>query len=226
MKKGVLRTVLTLLLVAAFMAALYFLVGRPMIKLVGDPEKLDQFVKSKGALGLIIFGLFVFVQTMSTCIPGLPFYLASGYLLGGFKGALLCDAFATLGNTAAFLLGKKFGRSFLCYLFPEDKLRHVEEIVEKGNPKLIHVLFMLFPLPKDTYAWLGYYSEESVIMWIIITFIARFPHIFIYTYGGEKLLSNQYGILIAGGVFAVVLYAVVLVILKKMKKKSNTEKQE
>ena len=221
MKKGVLRTVLTLLLVAAFLAALYFLVGRPMISLVGDPEKLDEFVREKGTLGLIIFGLFVFVQTMSTCIPGLPFYLASGYLLGGFKGALLCDFFATLGNTAAFLLGKKFGRSFLCYLFPEDKLRKVEEIVEKGNPKLIHIMFMLFPLPKDTYAWLGYYSEETLPMWLVITFIARFPHIFLYTFGGEKLMSNSYGILIAGGVFAVILYAVVLVILKKLKKKNT-----
>ncbi|MCR5558523.1 MAG: hypothetical protein K6F75_13315 [Butyrivibrio sp.] len=221
MKKGILRTVLTLLLVAAFLAALYFLVGRPMISLVGDPEKLDEFVREKGTLGLIIFGIFVFVQTMSTCIPGLPFYLASGYLLGGFKGALLCDFFATIGNTAAFLLGKKFGRSFLCYLFPEDKLRKVEEIVEKGNPKLIHIMFMLFPLPKDTYAWLGYYSEETLPMWLVITFIARFPHIFLYTFGGEKLMSNSYGILIAGGVFAVILYAVVLVILKKLKKKNS-----
>ncbi|MBQ7615915.1 MAG: TVP38/TMEM64 family protein [Butyrivibrio sp.] len=217
MKKGVLRTVLTLLLVSAFLMALYFLIGRPMINLVGDPQKLDEFVQSKGVLGHIIFGLFVMIQTMSTCIPGLPFYLASGYLLGGFKGALLCDLFATLGNTAAFLFGKKYGRSFLCYLFPEDKLRNVEEIIEKGNPKLIHILFMLFPLPKDTYAWLGYYSGESLPVWIIITFIARFPHIFLYTYGGEKLMSNSYTVLIVGGAFAIILYGVVLVILRKMK---------
>ncbi len=224
MKKGVLRTVITLLLVAVFMAALYFFVGKPMIKFVGNPTELDAFVKEKGLLGFIVFGLFVFVQTMSSCIPGLPFYLASGYLLGGFKGALLCDFFATLGNTAAFLLGKKFGRSFLCYLFPEDKLKKVEEIVDKGNPKLIHILFMLFPLPKDTYAWLGYYSEETLPVWMIITFIARFPHIFLYTFGGEKLLSNQYGIIIGGGVFATVLYAGMLIVLKKMKDNNGREK--
>ncbi|MBE5831035.1 MAG: TVP38/TMEM64 family protein [Butyrivibrio sp.] len=224
MKKGVLRTVITLLLVAVFMAALYFFVGKPMIKFVGNPTELDAFVKEKGLVGFIVFGLFVFVQTMSSCIPGLPFYLASGYLLGGFKGALLCDFFATLGNTAAFLLGKKFGRSFLCYLFPEDKLKKVEEIVDKGNPKLIHILFMLFPLPKDTYAWLGYYSEETLPVWMIITFIARFPHIFLYTFGGEKLLSNQYGIIIGGGVFATVLYAGMLIVLKKMKDNNGREK--
>lgn len=218
MKKGALRTTLTLALVAVFLAALYFLVGKPMIKFVGDPQKLSEFVKSQGILAYLVFGLFVFVQTMSTCIPGLPFYLAAGYLLGGVKGALLCDAFATLGNTAAFLIGRKYGRSFLCYLFPENKLKQVEELVEEGNPTFIHILFMFLPLPKDTYAWLGYYSEESLLKWVIITFIARFPHIFLYTYGGEKLMSNQYGLLIAGGIFAVILYAFVIVFLKKKKK--------
>ena len=215
MKKGIIRTVLTLLLIVLFMALLYFVVGRPMIQFVGDPEALQKFVDGKGIIGLLVFGLFVMVQTMSTCIPGLPFYLASGYLLGGLKGALLCDFFATIGNTIAFLIGRKYGRSFLCYLFPEDKLAKVEEKIELGNPVLIHVMFMLLPLPKDTYAWLGYYSGESLIKWMLITFIARFPHIFIYTFGGEKLLSNQYGILVAGGVIATIIYVIIIIVLKK-----------
>ena len=74
---------------------------------------------------------------------------------------------------------------------------------------------MLLPLPKDTYAWLGYYSEEPLIMWIPLTFIARFPHIFLYTYGGEQLMSNKYMVLILGGAFATLVYAVVLMLLKK-----------
>ncbi|MBO4458105.1 MAG: TVP38/TMEM64 family protein [Butyrivibrio sp.] len=217
MKKGIIRTTVTLSLIAVFMLLLYVFVGRPMIGFVKDPEALDAFVKSRGVVGLIVFGLFVMVQTMSTCIPGLPFYLSSGYLLGGFKGALLCDLFATLGNTIAFLIGRKFGRSFLCYLFPEDKLIHVEEMVKKGRPKLIHVLFMLLPLPKDTYAWLGYYSGETLWQWIPITFIARFPHIFLYTYGGQQLMSNGYLILIVGSAFAVLVYAVAAVMLKKQR---------
>jgi uncharacterized membrane protein YdjX (TVP38/TMEM64 family) len=159
--------------------------------------------------------VFVTIQTLSTCIPGLPFYLAAGYVMGGVKGALLCDLFATVGNTIAFLIGKRYGRSFLCFLFPEDKLVKVEEIIDRGNPTLIHILFMLLPLPKDTYAWLGYYSGENLIKWIIITFVARFPHIFIYTFGGEMILADQYGVIIAGAVFAIIVYSIVAVFLKK-----------
>jgi uncharacterized membrane protein YdjX (TVP38/TMEM64 family) len=161
--------------------------------------------------------VFVSVQTLSTCIPGLPFYLAAGYVLGGVRGALLSDLFATIGNTVAFLIGRRYGRSLLCFLFPEEKLVKVEEIIGRGNQTIIHILFMLLPLPKDTYAWLGYYSGESLIKWIIITFVARFPHIFIYTFGGEMLLADRYGVIIAGAIIATIVYFGVAVYLKKKK---------
>ena len=214
-KKSVLRTIITLALVGIFLLLVYLVIGKPMISYLGDPNNLQAYIEEKGIFAYLVFGLFVTIQTLSTCIPGLPFYLAAGFVLGGVKGALLCDFFATLGNTIAFLIGKRYGRSFLCFLFPEDKLEKIEDIVDKGSPKLIHILFMLLPLPKDTYAWLGYYSGENLLTWILLTFVARFPHIFIYTFGGEKLLSNQYGVIIAGAVFAVLVYILVVVFLKK-----------
>lgn len=217
MKQSIWRTIITIALVGVFLALVYFVIGRPMIANLGDPGKLQAYVDRKGVVALLIFGLFVAVQTVSNCIPGMPFYLAAGYVLGGVKGALLCDLFATIGNTIAFLIGKRYGRSFLCFLFPEDKLKKVEDMIEEGNPIFIHIMFMLLPLPKDTYAWLGYYSGENLIQWFLITFIARFPHIFIYTYGGEKLVSNQYGVIVAGGVIATIVYVFVVIYLKKRK---------
>ena len=199
------------------LAGIYFFVGRPMIAFVGDVDALQSYINEKGLLGIFVFGLYIFLQTLSTCIPGLPFYLGAGVVFGGVKGALICDLFATIANTVAFLFGRKFGRSFLCMLFPEDKLEKVEKLIDKSNPVLVHVLFMLLPLPKDTYAWLGYYSGEKLLVWIIITFIARFPHIFIYTFGAERVLSNQYGFIIAGAVIATIVYAVVVIYLRKRK---------
>ena len=214
-KKDGFRTICTIILICVFLALGYLLIGKPMIAYLGDADKLQAYINEKGSFAILIFGLFVTVQTLSTCIPGLPFYLAAGYVIGGVKGALLCDLFATIGNTIAFLIGKRHGRNFLCFLFPEDKLKKVEEIADNGNPVFIHVLFMLLPLPKDTYAWLGYYSRENLIEWIVITFLARFPHIFIYTFGGEKLLTDQYGVIVAGAVFAVIVYFLVIIYLKK-----------
>ncbi len=221
MKKGVIRTTITIVLVIVFMILLYLFIGRPMISFLGDPVKLQQYVEDQGLLGLLIFGIFIFIQTLSTCIPGLPFYLAAGYVWGGLKGAVICDVFATLANSLAFLIGRRFGRDFLLYLFPEDKLIKVEDFIKRGKPMLIHILFMLLPLPKDTYAYLGYYSEEKLIVWILLTLVFRFPHIFLYTYGGAMLISNQYSLLVLGAVIAIIVYVVAALFLKKEKRRSE-----
>ena len=97
----------------------------------------------------------------------LPYTLTSYSPCFRKEKGLLCDLFATVGNTIAFLIGKRYGRRFLNFMFPEEKIRQVDDIIAKGNPTLIHVLFMFLPLPKDTYAWLGYYSGD-------ITFIILF----------------------------------------------------
>ncbi len=214
-KKRLLRVAATAGFIVIFLVGLYYFIGKPMIAFVGDREAFNDYVASRGLVGWLIFGLFVFLQTLSTCIPGLPFYLAAGAVLGGLKGALLCDVFATLGNTVAFIIGKRFGRGLLTYVFTEEKVKHVEELILDKKPMLVHVMFMLLPLPKDTYAWLGFYSKENLIQWIIITFIARFPHIFLYTYGAEQVLDNQYGFIVVGGVIAVIVYLVVMLRLKK-----------
>ncbi|WP_026526754.1 TVP38/TMEM64 family protein [Butyrivibrio sp. VCD2006] len=217
MKKQTIRTILLVILLALFLALLYFFVGKPMISFLGDPEALQSYIDSKGIFAYLVFGSFIVIQAMSTCIPGLPFHLAAGYVMGGFKGALICDLFSTIGNTIAFLIGRKFGRAFLCSLFGDEKLEKVELLIKQGNPTLIHIIFMLLPLPKDTYAWLGYYSEESLLKWIIITFITRFPHIFIYAYGGEAITEHSYIALFVGGTIAVIVYVITFFYIRSRK---------
>ena len=189
-----------------------------MIAFVGDLEGFQEYVDSKGIWALLVFGGFVFFQTVSNCIPGRPFYLAAGYVLGGIKGAILCDIFATLGNTAAFLLGRKYGRNLLLYLVPEEKLEKVEDLIMDKNPILMHVLFMLLPLPKDTYSWIGFYSKENLAQWMIITFICRFPNIVLYSISAERMADNSYALFVIGAVLAVVVYIVAAVYLRAKRK--------
>jgi len=224
MKKGILRTSIVLAIIGVFMLAFYYFIGRPFIAYFGDPVALKEYLNSKGIMGYLVFGLFVTLQTASNCIPGLPCYLAAGYVLGGLKGALLCDLFATIGNTIAFVLGRKFGRDFLLFLFPEDKLKYVEDIVKSGKPKVMHAVFMFLPLPKDTYAWVGYYSGEGILEWMIITFVARFWQIFLYTCGGHSLVNDQYIIIVAGSIFAAIVYVGALFYVKRCIKITRNSK--
>jgi len=209
MSKLTIKRIALVIFIILFLIAVYFCIGQPIITFVNDRDSFQAFIDSRGVLGWVMFCLLIVVQTLSTCIPGTPFYLAAGLILGGFKAALLCDLGATIGNTIAFILGRQFGTKSLYFLFSEEKIRKVEDRIASGKPILIHVLFMLLPLPKDTYAWLGYYSKENLPTWILLTFIFRFPHIFVYTFGGAMILQKNYVILIAGAIFAVLVYAAV-----------------
>ncbi len=229
MKKKTIKRILILVGLALFFGVLYYAVGLPMLAFVEDPDSLHSYIESRGIRGLISYCGLIVIQTMSSCIPGTPFYMAAGYVLGGLKGALLCDVSASLGNTFAFLLGKKFGKSLLENLFSEKQMDRIGGYINEGKPKMIHVMFMLLPLPKDAYAWFGYTSKEPVWQWFAITFLCRFPNIFLYSFSGKKIGEKQYGIFIVGAAVAVLFYVVGLIYLRRKKlanKQENTVKSK
>lgn len=222
MSRKNIRRIAIVLFIAVFLIVMYFCIGQPMVAFVQDHESFQEYMASRGVCGWVLFILLVAIQNFSTCIPGAPFNIAAGLALGAFKGALICDLGATIGNSAAFLLGRKFGPGLIYSIFPKEKVKKVEDQIIGKNPVLIHVLFMLLPLPKDTYAWLGYYSKENLPTWILITFICRFPHIFVYTLGGAMIMEKNYAVIIGGATFAVLVYIVVFVYLRKKKRADTT----
>ena len=217
MPKTTIKRIAFALFLIIFLIAVYFFVGQPILTFVNDTDSLKEFIASRGVWGWTVFCFLIIVQTMSTCIPGTPFYLAAGFILGGLKGALVCDIGATIGNSIAFIIGRRLGSKPLYFMFSEEKIKKIEDRIIAKNPVFIHFLFMLLPLPKDTYAWIGFYSKESLPVWIILTYIFRFPHIFVYTFGGELLMEKNYAILIAGAAFAILVYFGLMLHLKKKK---------
>ena len=217
MPKTTIKRIAFALFLIIFLIAVYFFIGQPILTFVNDTDSLKEFIASRGVWGWTVFCFLIIVQTMSTCIPGTPFYLAAGFILGGLKGALICDLGATIGNSIAFIIGRRLGSKPLYFMFSEERIKKIEDRIIAKNPVFIHFLFMLLPLPKDTYAWIGFYSKESLPVWIILTYVFRFPHIFVYTFGGELLMEKNYAILIAGAAFAILVYLGLMLHLKKEK---------
>ena len=217
MSKTTIKRIAFALFLITFLIAVYFFIGQPILTFVNDTDSLQEFIASRGTWGWAVFCFLIIVQTLSTCIPGTPFYLAAGFILGGLKGALVCDLGATIGNSIAFIIGRRLGSKPLYFMFSEERIKKIEDRIIAKNPVFIHFLFMLLPLPKDTYAWIGFYSKESLPVWIILTYVFRFPHIFVYTFGGELLMEKNYAILIAGAAFAILVYFGLMLYLKKKK---------
>ncbi len=113
------RRILIVCFVAFFLLGIYFLIGKPMIAFVDDADGFQEYVKSRGIFGLLVFGFFVFLQTLSNCIPGLPFYLAAGAAFGGIKGAIICDIFATMQTQLRSSWERNMEEIFCFYFFPK-----------------------------------------------------------------------------------------------------------
>ena len=54
------QRILIVCFVAFFLLGIYFLIGKPMIAFVGDTDGFQEYVKSRGIFGLLVFGFFVF----------------------------------------------------------------------------------------------------------------------------------------------------------------------
>ena len=66
----------------AFMGLLCWLVGRPMLRFVSEPEMFRQWVDGHGIWGRIAFiGMMIF-QIIVAVIPGEPLEIGAGYAFG------------------------------------------------------------------------------------------------------------------------------------------------
>ena len=100
-------------IVVIVFAGLTMLLWRPLVSFASNPEILRVWMQDLGIWGILIFGIFNFLQVVFAVIPGGPFELAAGYILGVVPGTLLCDITMTISSVVVFLLVRKFGIRFV-----------------------------------------------------------------------------------------------------------------
>ncbi|NNE09133.1 MAG: TVP38/TMEM64 family protein [Gemmatimonadetes bacterium] len=75
-------------------------------------ERLLTYVRGLGAWGPIVIVVTMMVVCV-TSLPGAPLTLGCGFLFGVWKGTLIATAGATLGASAAYILGRTFARNWV-----------------------------------------------------------------------------------------------------------------
>lgn len=200
MDKTGLKKLIVVLLAAFLFFALLYAAGRPVLRLARDPDRIVEYYERRGVPVLLISFVIVVLQTMSACIPGGPFQLAAGYVFGTWRGALLVCTAAALGNTLAFAGGRRYGRWLMDFLFTDQTREKLSDLLSGKKSKRLHFLIMLLPsTPKDLYAWYaGYrYKDVHILRWGLVTWLARFPVIFLCAYSGDMIEERRYGLILA-----------------------------
>ena len=205
------RVLAILLLVAIFtvVIVLSFLICKPMLEMAENPAEFRAYMHDKKPWSIVMFMICMFLQVVAAVIPGGPFEVAAGYAFGTVMGSIIADVAMTIGSLFVFLMVRKFGMRFVELFVSKDKLDQVKFL--KYSPKRDLVTFILFLIPgtpKDIITYFIGFTDMKLPVWIAITFIGRFPAIFLSAIGGSALNNGNYIRLFIIGALIIVTFLV------------------
>ena len=221
-KRRMKRTIAAIIVFAVFLVAACFLVGRPLLKFIDDPQKFRDWVDTHGIWGRIAFVGMMALQVIIAFIPGEPLEIAAGYAFGDWEGTFLCLLGTLVGGLLVFLFVRTYGRRAVEVFFTPKQIDSVR-FMHAGRELnfLVFLLFFIPGTPKDVMTYCVGLTKMPLGTWLLISSTARIPSIITSTIGGDALgLQNYQFALIAFGV-AAVLALVGVLIYRKMNKKGG-----
>lgn len=187
-----------------FCAAIFWFVGRPMVRFISEPSIFRAWVDSHGFWGRLAFAGMMVVQIVIAIIPGEPLEIAAGYTFGIVEGTLLCLAGSVLGSLIVFLFVRRFGIRAVEVFFPREKLLSLKFIQNSRRLNLlVFILFFIPGTPKDIMTYFVPFTPMKLSTWLLISATARIPSIITSTIGGDALGLQNY-------LFAIIAFAVTL----------------
>ena len=185
-----------------FIAAVGYLVGKPMVEFVREPERFRAWVDSSGFVSRVIFVGMVIFQLIIALIPGEPLEMGAGYAFGAVEGTILCIIGCVIGSALVFLFVRRFGVKLVEVFFPREKIRSLRFLQDSRRLNLLTFIVFFIPgTPKDLLSYFIGLTDMKLGTWLCITAVARIPSIVTSTVTGDALGLKDYQFaLIAFGV--------------------------
>jgi uncharacterized membrane protein YdjX (TVP38/TMEM64 family) len=198
------KAVILLTLVVAITVAAYLLLRR-YAPFVFNSDELRLWVDQFGALAPVVFVLIQTAQVIFAPIPGQVVALAAGYLFGPVSGTIYSLTGVLIGSAVAFLLARRYGRSFVESMIHEDAVSRFDSFVDTvGIPGLI--AFVVLPgLPDDVVCFLSGLTEWRFRTFMLAIAVGRLPAYVLTVYAGGELASERF----FNGVFLIAAVVVV-----------------
>ena len=196
-----------------FIAAVGYLVGKPMVDFVREPERFRAWVDSSGFVSRVIFVGMVVFQLIIALIPGEPLEMGAGYAFGAVEGTILCIIGCVIGSALVFLFVRRFGVKLVEVFFPREKIRSLRFLQDSRRLNLLTFIVFFIPgTPKDLLSYFIGLTDMKLGTWLLITAVARIPSIVTSTVTGDALGLKDYQFaLIAFGVTLALSLAGILV---------------
>lgn len=186
------RRFLLHVLVGAVVLTIAYLLARPYLSFLSDPQEVREFVRGFGILGpLAIVGLQA-GQVVLAPVPGQVLALVAGYLFGPWWGTLYNMIGITIGSTIAFWLSRRYGRPYVENMVHEEVLERFDAISERNARSALFVIFLFPGLPDDIICFAG--GLTSIPLWqlIVIAVLGRLPAFFLVNVVGSLLGTEEF----------------------------------
>ena len=222
-KERLLRALVTLGALAV-LTALCWLIGRPLLRFVAEPERFRGWLDERGVWGVFAFALMNMLQVFAAVIPGGPFSIAAGYAYGPVWGTLLCLGATSLASCLVLLIVRRFGAPLVRALGGA-----APEVLAlfQGLDRVEWVFFLVFLIPgspKDVLSYAAGLTKISLPAWIGINLVGRIPGIVLSVLGGDKLMQGDYLLAAALSLFAGALYLSGMLLYRRWTEKKEEEK--
>ncbi len=160
-------------------------------------DGMNQFQNNIQNLG---FSGAVLLVALETCkiifvfLPGEPIEILSGMCYGPFLGLLLIYIGVIFSNIIIIFLVKKYGKSLVNNVVPEDKRVKMENLIKNhpaGAEITLIILYLIPALPKDLITYVVSLSPIPIKKIFILSIIGRFPSVFSSVLGGNRLIYGD-----------------------------------
>lgn len=216
------RKIVTMIVVVAAVA-LAFIIPQSrnaIMHVVGmlgsaDVEAVKEYIRSFGALAVIISILLMILQSVAAPIPAFLITLANAAVFGWVWGAVISWAGAMLGAALCFGLSRLFGRDAVSKLTGKGVLQSVDQFFVSYGAKSIFIARLLPFVPFDPISYAAGLTGMGFLPFFVATGLGQLPATIIYSYAGSTMLSGNiklfmYGLsaLLAAGALSMILRSV------------------
>lgn len=153
-----------------------FLIGIASVFLISPRnDEVRTLLQSLGPLAPLAYFLAEIVQIIIIPIPGQPFEVAGGWLLGMPLGTFVGVAGAVVGSMASFYIARRFGRRWVQDHVAGGVSQRVEDDRRRGQRMewIVFWLMMIPNFPRDPLCYVAGVSGMSPRAFLLIALLGR-----------------------------------------------------
>ena len=152
-----------------------------------------DFIKDRGAVGVLILIGIQLLQVILSVIPGEPVEVLFGFIYGPWIGCLICLGGILLGSFLVFVVTRFLGKGFMDRIEKSgkyDKFSFLKDPAKRDF--LIFIMFFIPGTPKDTLTYFAPFTKIGLGKFLLISTIARIPSVITSTFAGESIFTGDF----------------------------------